>query len=140
MTPGVESRVAYIRIYILNYTSEFTFGYATTCSYATKASLELSLPAVRPCLIHAQRGPLDSRGRLGKEGEPGRIFRRLLASWRVRVPDSEAERPPRSPPRSWRCRPPATGDKFGQDLDQAQEERGARGNATLTCSMASSSP
>ena len=53
MTPGVESRVAYIRIYILNYISEFTFGYATTSSYAAKASLELALLAVRPCLVRA---------------------------------------------------------------------------------------
>ena len=80
MIPGVESRVARIRIYILNYISEFTFGYATTCSYVAKASLELALLAARPCLLVPNGGPLDSRGRPGKEGEPERIFRRLSAS------------------------------------------------------------
>ena len=140
MTPGVESRVAYIRIYILNYILEFTFGCATTRSCATKASLELALLAVRPCLVHAQRGTSQFPGTPGRRGRTRKdFFRRLLAVWCVQVPGSGAGRPPRPPPRSWRCRPPVTGDKFGQDLDQAQVERGAKKSATLTCSIASNS-
>ena len=50
----------------------------------------------------------------------------------VRAPGSEAGRAPRPPPRSWHRRPPVTNGKFGQDLDQAQEERGVKGSTTLT--------
>ena len=68
---------------------------------------------------------LDPRGCLGKEGEPGGIFRSLLVSRRVRAPGSEAGRAPRPPPRSWHCRPPVN---RGQVRSGSRPgPRGARG-------------
>ena len=74
MTPGVEFRVAFIRIYIRSYISEFTFGYATTCTYATKASLELVLLAAHPCLVRAQRENSRFPGMPGERGGTRRDF------------------------------------------------------------------
>ena len=74
MTPGVESRVAYIRIYILNYILGFTIIGATTRPCAAKASLELTLLAVRPRLVRAQRGTSRFPGTPGERGGTRRDF------------------------------------------------------------------
>ena len=57
-----------------NLHSEFTFGYATTCSYAAKASLELALLAVRPSLVRAQQGTSRFPGTPGERGRTRRDF------------------------------------------------------------------
>ena len=138
MTHGVESRVAYIRIYILNYILNLHSFVQLLDPVLLRLAWSLRSLLRALALFSPNGGPFNSRGRLGGEGEPGRTLSGI--SWLSGA--------------SW-CQAVEQGDQIGRHLahgivvqmqqgtssvrDQAQEERGAEKSAILTCSMASNS-